>query len=492
MDWSGAITRVRTLGAHPVCAVLRSLPAPPDVAVVGGTLRDLLLGRPHPDLDLAVASDPRAVAAALRSKLGGSWFVLDETFQVVRFTGTDGGIVDMALRQGTSWEDDLRRRDLTINAMGTVMSERGEACAELEILDPTGGLPDLAAGLVRATSREALEADPLRTLRVYRFAASLGFEIDPATRQWTREAGRRIVAVSWERIRDEVFKLLGATPCGPYVAGLADAGLLEVVFPELTWLRGTVSTGHFDGFTHRLEGMRALDALLSDQAPWTAEVRTFLDEYLAGTLTGGRSKLALARAALLVHGLDGFRPEADAEIRRREGDSAEASAGEGAGGVVPRRGRKALICQIADRVRLSNAEERYLIGAERGMAAFPDLRADPRIGGAALFRFFRDSGDTAAAVALLGLADFLAARDLTLEDDEGILAVVYGILAEARHPTVTAPCAPLLRGDELIAALDLPRGPKVAEVLEAIAEARAEGAIADREAAVAFAKRMLE
>lgn len=529
MNRSDATKRIRTLAAHPVCAALGALPAASDVAVVGGTLRDLLLDRPHPDLDLCVAGDPRAVAAALRQALGGSWFVLDEKFGIVRFTGSDGGVVDLARRQGGSWEEDLRRRDLTINALGAVLIEGGRATSDLEILDPTGGLADLRQGIVRATSLEALEADPLRALRVYRFAAALGFQIERATRRWAAAMGERLKDVSWERIRDEIFKLLAVPSCGPYVAGLADAGLLERVFPELSWLRGTVSTGHFDGFVHRIESNLALDRLLSARAPWSEDERRFLVRYFEESISGGRTRLALGRAALLTHGLEAFRPQVprteppgemrdhrpgrvrDDRLRERR---AEEASGEGSGertgeragempagrsegsegrpeGPLVRFRRGSVLEGICSRLRLANAEARYLAAAERGMVAFADLCAARRLSGGALYRFFREAGPAAPAVALLGLAEYQAARDLTLEDDEGVLGLARALLAEAAEPTVTAIREPLVRGDELMAALGLEPGPRVARLLEAIAEARAEGLVDSADEAIAFARASL-
>ncbi|MBM3267585.1 MAG: CCA tRNA nucleotidyltransferase [Candidatus Sericytochromatia bacterium] len=447
------LSTLSALAGHPACVALKARPSPPDVAIVGGTVRDTLLGRKHPDLDLCVTADPEEVASALRGALGGSWFVLDPVFGVVRFHA-GGQEVDLALRQGESWDADLRRRDLTINALGLVMVEGGVPVEPPLLRDPTGGLGDLEARLVRATSRAALEADPVRTLRVFRFGAVLDFAIDPQTRGWVAELAPALRQVAMERVRDELFKLLAAPRCAPHLAGVADAGLLEVAIPELAWARGTASTGHFDGFRHRLEAVRVLDWLLSRESPLPADLRDFLAEHLAAPLSGGRSRGALVRAAMMLQGLP--RPADD----------------------------------LARDLRLATAEVRYVRAAVRGMSEFADLPAAP--GGAALYRFFRAAGDAAEAAVLLALADHLAARDLAVVDDAWPLATAVAILAEARQPSVTEPREPLVRGDALIAALRIPAGPQVAALLEAIAEARADGQVGTAEEALAYARRIVE
>lgn len=448
---------------HPATIALRKLPAPPDMAVVGGAVRDLLLGRPLLDFDICVAGDPEAVAIGLKKLQGGTYFVLDASFGIVRYATRGGLIIDLAKRQGDSWQADLARRDLTINAMGIPLFEAGAEVIEGAILDPTGGRQDLKARCIRSPSRAVLEADPIRALRVFRFAATLAFTIDPATRQWATELGPLLAGVSRERVRDEFFKLLAADPAAPYVAALADAGLLERILPELTWLRGTVSSGHFDGFTHRLEAVRSLDALFMTLADWVPEAADWLARYFGEDLAGGHSKKALGRFLALTLDLGAFdpTPRPDDELHER----------------------------IGRRLKLSITEIRWLGAGARGAAALDDLGPTP--GGRAMYRYFRTAGDAAAAGALVALADHLAARDLTLDHEDGPAREARAVVAEASSPTVTASRPPLVRGDRLMAALGVPASPRLGDILEEIAEARAEGLIATEVEALELARRLL-
>lgn len=441
----------------PALALLARASGLPALAVVGGAVRDWLLGRPHPDLDLVVEGDPRLVASFLRETMGGSWYVLDPVFDVVRFIPrmADQAAIDLARLQGESLQADLERRDLTINAIALPLTERGRPIAELALVDPTGGRADLDAGIVRAVSAEGLDADPVRLLRVYRFAACLPFAIDPLTRNWVGERVHKLKQPAPERIRDELFKILAAPGCAPYLADLAQIGGLEAILPELSDLRGTVSVGHFDGFAHKLETLRALEELMARLEGWAPGSGGFIHRELQTRVSGDRRKLSLLRLIALIGDL----PAADA---------------------------------IARRLKLSGLEIRFVSRAGRARGRFEDLLEHGACG-SALYRYFKAADEAAVSVALWALADFVAARDLTLlGSDEGPWAATRAVLAEAASPAVTAPREPLLRGDELRRALGLEAGPAVGRLLEAIAEARADGTIATPLEALALARTRLE
>ncbi|HEX5900644.1 MAG TPA: hypothetical protein VFY32_14660, partial [Solirubrobacteraceae bacterium] len=143
--------------------------------LVGGALRDRLLGRPTPDLDVVVDGDVRRAARSLGRGAGGASFELSDQFGAWRVVARDRSWqVDITPLQGGSLEADLAARDLTVNAMAEPLSGG-------ELVDPHGGAGDLDRKRLRMVSADAFVADPLRTLRVARLATELGFEIDPAT-----------------------------------------------------------------------------------------------------------------------------------------------------------------------------------------------------------------------------------------------------------------------------------------------------------------------
>src|SRR5689334_5266547 len=165
------------------------------VWVVGGAVRDRLLGRDTEDVDLAVDGEPGQVAATLRRAApgGAAAFQLSDEFGAWRVVGADHAWhIDVNPLRG-DLEADLRARDVTINAMA-------EPLAGGELVDPTGGREDLAARRLRAVSDSAFADDPLRTLRLARLAVELGLEVEPGTAALARAGAPGLVRVAPERM----------------------------------------------------------------------------------------------------------------------------------------------------------------------------------------------------------------------------------------------------------------------------------------------------
>ena len=174
--------------------VVAALPANLDIYLVGGAVRDAMLGRDSNDLDFVLAGDTLKIARSLADKLGGAYFPLDATREYARIvleSDTPGERVklDFATFQGGSLESDLRMRDFTINAMAVNLNQPGK------LIDPLGGAVDLAAKKLRACSPEAMLNDPVRILRAVRLAQKYEFQDlagnDPldAPGCWTTGAG---------------------------------------------------------------------------------------------------------------------------------------------------------------------------------------------------------------------------------------------------------------------------------------------------------------
>jgi poly(A) polymerase len=212
-----------------------------ELALVGGPVRDAMLGRRHNDLDLTTSARPEEI-----ERLLAGW--ADATWDIGRAFGTIGSRkgpfqveittyrseeYDAASRKpsvdfGDSLEGDLGRRDFTVNAMAVRVPSR-------EFVDPYGGVVDLAHGVLRTPGRpeDSFSDDPLRMMRAARFAAQLGFEVDAAVIGAMTEMAGRIEIISAERVREELVKLVLA----PYprfgLTLLVDTGLAALVLPEL-------------------------------------------------------------------------------------------------------------------------------------------------------------------------------------------------------------------------------------------------------------------
>jgi len=212
--------------------------------LVGGSVRDAILGREVEDLDFTTDARPDAIKRIVRG-----W--ADAVFEVGQAFGTIGARRGDWLFEITTFrsevyrnesrkphvtfsdrlEDDLVRRDFTINAMALAMPAT-------ETIDPCGGLADLAAGILRTPARpeDSFSDDPLRMLRLFRFQATLGFTPAEEVVEAVRAMGERLEIVSAERIRDEFSKLLTAADPGPALTGLVASGLSDHFIPELSRL----------------------------------------------------------------------------------------------------------------------------------------------------------------------------------------------------------------------------------------------------------------
>lgn len=227
--------------------------------LVGGAVRDLMTGRGHTDFDVATDALPERVTALFRRVIPtgikhGTVTVLFKgtTFEVTTFR-TEGGYSDGRRPDTVAFAptilDDLSRRDFTINAMALDL-------ASSTLIDPHGGRKDLAAGIIRAigTASERFREDGLRPLRACRIAAQLSFSIEEQTRAAIPGALEVLSRVSAERVRDELMKTLESPVPSVGFFLMRDTGILRVILPELTEGVGVAqgSLHCYDVFTHSL------------------------------------------------------------------------------------------------------------------------------------------------------------------------------------------------------------------------------------------------
>jgi poly(A) polymerase len=235
-----------------------------DLFLVGGPVRDALLGRPTSDLDFTTDARPEQILAIVGS-LGPTWNT-GIAFGTVgvqlgehrcEITTFRSDVYDPSSRKpqvdfGDTIEGDLVRRDFTVNAMAVALP----LDAARPIVDPAGGLDDLAAQVLRTpiAPEQSFSDDPLRMLRAARFAAQLGFTVAASTLAAITQMADRLEIVSAERIRDELTKLVLADNPRLGLALLVETGMADRVLPEVARLRETVDEHrrHKDVYAHTL------------------------------------------------------------------------------------------------------------------------------------------------------------------------------------------------------------------------------------------------
>ncbi|HEY9901213.1 MAG TPA: CCA tRNA nucleotidyltransferase [Candidatus Sericytochromatia bacterium] len=201
---------------------------PPQACLVGGAVRDALLGRrsEYLDLDFVLPIDAVQTARKLAKYYKAGFVVLDAQRQIARVV-FDEATVDLAQQEGDRLETDLRRRDFTVNAIA-YNPHTGE------FIDPLHGIADLQAGVIRMVKAANLEDDPLRLLRAYRQAAQLGFTIEPTTQSAIRQLAPLLGQVATERVQVELGYLLKSSQGTPWLTATWKDNLLQTWFPNAT------------------------------------------------------------------------------------------------------------------------------------------------------------------------------------------------------------------------------------------------------------------
>ena len=233
-----------------------------ELSLVGGPVRDAFLGRIAPDLDFTTSANPDETLAILKPHVDAHWDIGrafgtigarigDDTVEITTYRADqysqDSRNPEVTF--GKSLEDDLFRRDFTVNSMALKLPSK-------EFVDPYKGLQDLLDGVLRTPGKpeDSFSDDPLRMLRATRFASQLGFEIEPATFEAMQAMSGRIEIISAERIQVELTKLmLGKHPRAGLEA-LVDSGLAAHILPELPALKLETDEHHHhkDVYEHTL------------------------------------------------------------------------------------------------------------------------------------------------------------------------------------------------------------------------------------------------
>ena len=430
--------------------------------LVGGAVRDRLLGRPTDDVDITLAGDPRRAARAIARATGGVAFELSGAFGAWRVVGPGHGWhVDLVTLQGDI-DADLAARDFTINAMA-------EPLAGGDLLDPHGGRADLEARLVRMVSATAMADDPLRTLRAVRLVTELGFELDPATAASIADHAPSIDLVAPERVFGELKRVVTADRARHGLELMDAHGLIDAVLPELAALRGVEQNEfhHTDVQGHTLEVLDAVAAL--ERGELGDNVAALLAEPLADELTRGGAM----RFAALLH--DAAKPE----TRGVRPDGRVTFIGHDRAGAD-------LVRRVLRRLRASHRTIDYVAALTLHHLRLGFLVHEQPLDRRSVWRYRRATAPWTDDVTIFTVADRLATRGRNAE--EAITAHVA--LARDMLAADPPPTEPLIRGDDLARELGIVPGPRLGELLAQLEEDRYAGDISTRDEAIARAREL--
>lgn len=431
---------------------------PPKVYLVGGVVRDALRGIPSLDVDLTTPGNGLAVARALADAMGGAYYAVDADRGTGRVVLERGRVqIDVATFRGETLHDDLRGRDFTINAIAADITQRDT------LIDPLGGQDDLLRDKVlRLCNPQSISSDPIRALRAVRMSLQFGLRISRETTAAIRRAQGALVDDRGdlhqpERTRDELLKITQKTRAATAFKIMDTLGMLDVILPghdapgQLSLMQA------FERLTHNISYQRddntASNVVYGVAVMILDRYREGLNDHLGWAFSDGSTRLSVLMLGLLF-------------AKNR--------------------------APLAEVLRLSGAQRAFLEGIDLVFEAglLPDEPPTPRD----CHRYYRLRGDEGVEATLLGLADYLAGAQppdtITwghlLDDIAAPLLAAY--FQEYEH-VIDPP--PLLTGDELIEALGIRPGPRVGELLRALAEEQAAGNITTREEALVFAENQL-
>ncbi len=454
---------------------------PQPIYLVGGAIRDLLIGKQDlKDIDLLMPEGSEAVARTFADLIQGSFFFLDEDRKITRVMKyeNDGSFqFDFTNFEGPDLQADLGRRDFTINAMALDLREfmRDQSLAGL--IDLFHGKKDAENRVIRVTSPEVLDEDPLRLLRAVRFAAALGCTIEASTAEHIRQRASLISRPAPERVRDELFIILAERNAEQHLTLLDSLGLLAPLLPELETLRG-FAPGRYhvhDVLTHSIKTAGYIDAVLDDlqslPPEHAAAILAHLDELLEHQVT----RKAALRFACLIH--DNAKPEtftnADGHVRFHGHDNLGADKAAG-------------ICR---RLKLSKDTEKAVTRVIKQHMRLFNLSAPGGPGRNAMYRYCRDLGESVPESLLLAQADARATFEIMpREKFTDTSKTMAAVLEFYFSKFLKVEEKPLIRGEDLIG-IGLTPGPRFREILEEIKEKQAEGVIATRQEALVYLER---
>ncbi|HZQ10215.1 MAG TPA: HD domain-containing protein [Anaerolineae bacterium] len=447
--------------------------------LVGGSVRDVLLGRVTHDLDVSVQGDASELARAFADENGAAFFVMDQAFDVARVIFDQGEtreVVDFARLRGTSLEMDLATRDFTINAMAA--DARTWLGADQDaVIDPFHGLADLATHRLRVVSADAFVNDPVRLLRAIRFEAELEFALDDAAENLVQRDALLINRAPSERVREEFMRILSAQNVLRQLERLDSLGLLTQVVPELNTLRGvTQSPPHiYDVFEHSLHAVAVAEE--TEQADYMDIAQGAFGEQLREHFQQrySYSRRELLRLALLLHDIGKPQTRSVDEHGRIHFYRHEDVGSELAEGILRR-------------LRFSNNEIAF-VKTSIANHLRPILLAQSGVSDRAVYRFFRDTGEVGVDVAVHAWCDQRATYgDAMPTEIESALQATIGRLLDryyhAREKAIYPP--PLLTGNDVMEQLKLEPGPHIGALLDALREAQAVGQVTTREEALEF------
>ena len=448
--------------------------------LVGGAIRNALKYGPSAktsDFDFITRryalKTAKAFAKALRARL----IVLDrerKIYRVIVHAKDKVHNFDFAAMQGSCLEEDLKNRDLTVNAMAIAVTDHADTA---DIIDPTGGRQDLRKNVIRAISHKNLRSDPLRLLRVFRFAAQLDSTIDSDTLRMVKDSARLIKRPAGERLRTELLHLLTSPQEATRLKEMDRTRLLCMIFPELERARDLARSYYPAGgvLGHVIDSVAIFERNLTLLPQRLPHIGKKLKDYFNEPL-GGFPRYATLKLAVLVH--DIAKPHTakviDGRMRffRHEERGAR---------VFKKR---------ALRLRLSTQETELIAKIIRAHLRPGNLAKSNVVTERAFYKFFKDLGPDGIGTLCCALSDhqsYMTSRQQWSAKEPAVTTVLSMIEKYWKQPQRVTP-KKLIDGHDIMRTLKIAPGPLIGKILDEVHALQAEGSVKTRSQALSAIK----
>ena len=445
------------------------------VYLVGGALRDSVLNRPCCDFDFAVSKNALKVARQFADQIKGSYVLLDKEHgcaRVVKKGDKQIFTYDFADFRDKTLKGDLAKRDFTINTLCVPIEDRrgGALCLPY---DYYGAQKDIQTKKIKMVSTRGFKDDPLRVVRAFSHKALLGFSIDKKTLAQIKKDLHLLRNISYERIREELFKILSSECAAENLKAMDGIGLLEQIIPQVSVMfnvtQGTYH--HLDVWPHSLETVVQLEGVFKEVKD-DADIQKYLNEDLGG----GHRRFAVMKLAALLHDIG--KPD----TKKIEDGKTSFHSHERVGKIIVRKIGKMLKISTKERYALEDMVYWHLRPGYLSNFKNPSRRS--------IFRYFRDTQDEALSVLLLSLADQRSTRGpmTTEEDQRHHENIVKSLVKQYIEEQKKEPFVRLIDGNDLIRRLKLKPSPLFGKILHEVEEKQVLGKIKTKAEALELAR----
>ena len=436
------------------------------IYLVGGVVRDYILGRKNYDKDIIVIDEEAKIfAQRFAQKHSATCVTLDEVNNIYRVCMPDKiNYIDITNPINNSLEDDIKRRDLTINAVAINLHSG-------EYLDIVGGVEDIKNRIIQAISEENFVDDPLRILRAYRFASTLGFEIEYGTKDIIKRHLNIVLNPAVERRNVEILKLFGGKYADKILLDMDKIGLVEKLFTTMTDVKKVPfnTHHHLDLFHHSVETVKQIQIIYEKSSK---EVQ----EHLSRVDFGGDTRLAHLKFAGFLHDIGKYSTwtiEDDGRHRFIRHDEVGAD----------------MAKKLLKQNKFSKKQIEYISFIIRHHIYPSSVISAPEINDKIYMRYIRKAEENAIDLITIAKADRLSAQGVAItqemtEANINALDKLQEFYIKIK-PTLK-PVPKLLDGEEIMRVLDIKPSKELGLIIKELHQAQLDGVVNTKEDAIKF------